>query len=67
MLPAKPAGFGVPCSKRTAWTAVAQQYQASMEKSETLIASPLPAWNEEQYQLYSKTGDRKFGEAIMRA
>ena len=67
MLPDKPAGFGVPCSNRAAWAAVAQQYQASIDKAETLIASPLPAWNEEQYQLYSKSGDRKVGETMMRA
>lgn len=67
MLPEKPAGFGVPCSDRSAWVAVAQNYHASVAKAEELISSPLPAWDEEKYQLYSKTGDRKVGEAMMRA
>jgi hypothetical protein len=67
MLPDNPAGFGLPCSDRAAWTAVAHQYQAGLEKAESLIARPLPEWDEDKYQLYSKTGDRKVGEAMMRA
>jgi hypothetical protein len=67
MLPEKPVGFGRPCTDRTAWEQVAHNYSSSVEKAETLIASPLPAWDDEKYALYSKTGDRKIGEAMMRA
>jgi hypothetical protein len=67
MLPEKPAGFGMPCANRAAWQVVAHNYAASIEKAETLIASPLPSWDDEKYALYSKTGDRKIGEAMMRA
>lgn len=67
MLPENPAGFGVPCSERAAWEAVAPKYATSVQKAETLIADPLPAWDNEKYQLYFKTGDRQVGEAMMRA
>lgn len=67
MLPDKPAGFGVPCSLRPAWDAISPKYAASLQKAQTLIASPLPPWDEEKYQLYFKTGDRQVGEAMMRA
>ena len=67
MLPENPIGFGVPCSDRAAWQAVAHDYQGSVEKAEAFIAAPLPAWDIAKYQLYSQTGDRKIGEAMMRA
>jgi hypothetical protein len=67
MLPEKPAGFGLPCSDRTAWEPVAHDYSGNVQKAEALIASPLPPWAEDKYQLYWKTGDRSIGEAMMRA
>lgn len=67
MLPEKPAGFGVPCSDRASWEAVASHYQGSVQKAEAFIASPLPGWDDAKYQLYSQTGDRKIGETMMRA
>lgn len=67
MLPAEPAGFGAPCSDRAAWSTVAGDFADSVQRAEKMIASPLPAWNEDAYQLYWKTGDRRTGEAMMRA
>jgi len=67
MLPEQPAGFGVPCSDRAAWEPVAHNFQNSVQEAEQFIASPLPPWNEDAYQLYYKTGDRKTGEAMMSA
>src|SRR5665213_2676558 len=43
MLPEKPAGFGVPCANRAAWEPAAQYFQGSIQRAETLIASPLNA------------------------
>jgi hypothetical protein len=67
MLPADPAGFGPPCSDRAAWEPVAADFQDEVAQAEKLIAAPFPAWNEDAYQLYWKTGDRRTGEAMMRA
>jgi hypothetical protein len=67
MLPADPAGFGPPCSDRAAWIAVAADFHDDVAQAEKFIAAPLPAWNEDAYQLYWKTGDRRTGEAMMRA
>jgi hypothetical protein len=66
MLPDKPAGFGVPCSDRTAWEAVAQFYQGSVRQAATLIADPLPGWDDNAYLRFSRDGDRKDGEAMLR-
>lgn len=67
MLPDKPAGFGVPCSDRAAWATAALHYQKSVQEAETLIASPLPAWDDNAYLHYSRTGDRLVGEAMINA
>ena len=67
MLPADPTGFGPPCSDRTAWNGVADDFRDDVEQAEKLIAAPLPGWNEDAYQLYWKTGDRRTGESMMRA
>lgn len=67
MLPADPAGFAPPCADRTAWDRVAADFHDDIGKAEKLIAAPLPAWNEDAYQLYWKIGDRRTGESMMRA
>ncbi|HUV97214.1 MAG TPA: hypothetical protein VMV98_07070 [Acidobacteriaceae bacterium] len=65
MLPEKPAGFGVPCSDRTAWSSIASHYDGSVEKAKAFITSPLPGWSDDAYLLFSRTGDRKVGEAML--
>lgn len=65
MLPEKPAGFGVPCADRVAWEPVAQFYQSSVQRAETLIASPLPPWDDQAYLRYSRDGDRNEGQAML--
>ncbi len=65
MLPAMPAGFGTPCTDRSAWQSAAQFFEPSVEHAETLIASPLPPWNDEAYLRYSRDGDRNDGQAML--
>lgn len=67
LLPARPAGIGVPCTDRATWTAAAAYFQDDVQKANEFIASPLPTWNEDAYRLYWKTGDRRTGEAMMGA
>jgi len=65
MLPEKPAGFGVPCSDRAAWTPAAQYFQSYIDHANTLIASPLPPWDDQAYLRYSRDGDRNEGQAML--
>jgi hypothetical protein len=65
MLPEKPAGFGVPCANRAAWEPAAQYFQGSIQRAETLIASPLPPWEDAAYLRYSRDGDRNEGQAML--
>jgi hypothetical protein len=65
MLPEKPAGFGVPCANRAAWKAAAQYFQSSIDRAQTLIAAPLPPWDDEAYLRYSRDGDRNEGQAML--
>ena len=65
MLPAQPAGFGVPCSDRAVWASAAQYFQSSVERANTLIASPLPPWDDQAYLRYSRDGDRNEGQAML--
>jgi hypothetical protein len=67
MLPEKPAGFGAPCENRVAWTPVAANYESNMRKAEAFIAQPLPAWDDEAYLDFLRTGKRGAGEAMMQA
>ncbi len=66
MLPIQPAGFGVPCSERQEWTPVAANYQAEVRRAQTYLASPLPAWSDDAYLQFSRNGDRRVGEAMLR-
>jgi hypothetical protein len=65
MLPERPAGFGVPCANRVAWKPAAQYFQSSIERAETLIAAPLPPWEDAAYLRYSRDGDRNEGQAML--
>ncbi len=65
MLPEKPAGFGSPCADRAAWEPVAQYFQPSIQHAETLIAAPLPPWDDQAYLRYSRDGDRNEGQAML--
>jgi hypothetical protein len=67
MLPQQPAGFGVPCANRAAWTPVAANYESSVRQAEAFIAQPIPAWDDEAYLDFSRTGKRGVGEAMMHA
>ena len=65
MLPAQPAGFGVPCSDRAAWAKVAPLFAEEVQRAETFIASPLPPWDDQAYLRYSRDGDRNEGQAML--
>lgn len=65
MLPAQPAGFGVPCANREAWQQAAPYFKDSIPRAEAFIASPLPPWQNDAYLRFSQDGDRDTGEAML--
>jgi hypothetical protein len=67
LLPERPAGFGVPCANRDAWTQVAPLFQRSIERADAFIAKPLPPWSDGAYLTTSRTGDRSKGEGMINA
>lgn len=67
MLPASPAGFGRPCSDRSAWAPLAAQLAPQTQKAEALLTQPFPAWSDDAYLNFKRTGDRLVGEKMMHA
>jgi hypothetical protein len=58
MLTAQPAGFGVPCSDRAAWTAKTAALQSFVPEAEQILTKPLPPFDPDGYLAFTKTGDR---------
>ncbi|MGI0134923.1 MAG: TatD family hydrolase, partial [Candidatus Micrarchaeaceae archaeon] len=56
MLPAKPAEFGVPCSDRAAWKPLNGKFRQEIKQAEALMTKPFPAWNDNAYLEFSRTG-----------
>ncbi|GGH17344.1 heparinase II/III family protein [Silvibacterium dinghuense] len=67
MLPAAARGLDVPCSNRGIWAPRAAQLQDQIQQADSLIAEPLPAWSDEAYLDFSRTGQRPRGEAMLHA
>jgi hypothetical protein len=65
MLPAQPAGFGVPCTNRAAWQHAATYFQGSIPRAQAFLANPLPPWNDLAYLRFSRDGNRDQGEAML--
>lgn len=69
MLPPAPAGFGQPITDRAFWhdpATLARTRDAAL-RAEPFLTKELPAWSDELYLEYSKTGRRPPGEAMIRA
>ncbi len=58
MLAANPAGFGVPCANRSAWTPKAAGLQGVVAEAETTLRTPLPPFDPEAYLAFSRTGEQ---------
>jgi hypothetical protein len=67
MMPAAPAGFVRPCSDRSAWQPLAAQLAPQVKRAEALLTQPLPAWSDDAYLNFKRTGDRLAGEKMMHA
>lgn len=66
-LPAAPEGFGPPCSARAEWTAQGARLGELRRAADKLLAQDFPAWDEDAYLEYSRSGQRPRGERMMNA
>ena len=67
MLPASPRGVGAPCTDRAAWNPVAGQFRHEVAQAETILGTPFPAWSDDAYLDFSRTGSRLLGEKMLHA
>jgi hypothetical protein len=58
MLAAQPSGFGRACSDRAAWMPHAPALQSFVSQAEQVLNTPLPAFDEQAYLQFTRTGDR---------
>jgi hypothetical protein len=68
LLPQKATGTGPACSDRQAWGAADVQAKLKpwVTYAESLLNKPFPAWSDDAYLTYSRTGSRGEGEAMLR-
>ncbi|MEY3896946.1 MAG: hypothetical protein RLZZ214_2467 [Verrucomicrobiota bacterium] len=69
MLPSSPSGFGRPITDRDFWSlpaTLARTNEVAL-RAGPLLTQSFPAWSDELYLDYSKTGRRPPGEAMIRA
>lgn len=66
MLPSKPGCLGPTSSDRQAWQRAAKRagMKAAITKAEALLTQPLPDMTDDLYLDYSRTGNRRRGEAV---
>lgn len=67
MLPSDPRGLDVPCANRAVWSARAAQVQLELQRAIGIAAQPMPAWSDDDYLDFSRTGERPRGEAMLHA
>ena len=68
MLPEQPAGFGRPISDRVFWSDAKTRALSgsAMADAEKLLPQKFPAWSDDLYLDFSRTGTRPPGEKILR-
>jgi hypothetical protein len=66
ILPEKPAGFGPPCSNRTAWRPELGAFENDIVAAEQFVSKPLPPWDDNKYLEFTREGTRPGGEAMIR-
>lgn len=68
-LPEKPRGFGSPISDRDFWEspAIRQRCADALKSAVQRLGKPYPAWSDDDYLDFSRTGRRTVGETMLRA
>jgi len=69
ILPESPQGVAAPCSDRATWTQakLTVQLQPIMWRAQSLTRTKYPAWSDEKYLEFSKSGERTRSDAMMSA
>lgn len=67
MLPDEPHALGPPCRERAAWNSLANILKPEIDKAESLLGKPFPAWDDDAYMDYFKSGSRERGQAMLNA
>src|SRR5579875_1578751 len=58
-IPSQPSGFGRVCSDRAAWSEQSSRLTNFLDAAQQAILKPVPAFDEEAYLQYTRTGDRQ--------
>ncbi len=68
-LPAKPRGFGQPIDNRAYWSnpELVQRASSRVKQAEQLMTRKLPAWDDQAYLEFSRTGERANGQKMENA
>jgi hypothetical protein len=68
LLATAPRGFGPDYRDRATFTALAAlpAFASTIKSAEKLLAAPFPAWSDERYLDFSRTGRRPDGEKMLR-
>lgn len=68
-LPGEPQGTGPVCADRQAWQAVASDKRLARvaAEAEKRLHAPFPAWNNDAYLDFTRSGSRAEGERMMSA
>lgn len=67
MLPERAAGFGIPCSDRKTWNALASKFANQVRQASSDLQKPIPPWDNDAYLEFTKSGDRIRGENLLRS
>jgi hypothetical protein len=69
VLPKNPRGLGPDCNQREKWQTpeIQRRIIPILAEANRLLAQPFPAWNQEAYLAFSRTGSTTEGEKMMYA
>jgi hypothetical protein len=65
MLSDQPAGVGRPCSDRKSWEPLAAHFAPQVKHAEAFLEQPFPAWDDNAYLDFTRSGSRARGEKMM--
>jgi hypothetical protein len=67
ILPDMPQALAPPCKDRAAWGPLAGRLGPEIDKAAGLLGKPFPAWSDDDYLDYFKSGSRERGQAMLNA
>jgi len=67
ILPKQPGGFGIPCSDRDVWNALAPRFVNQVNEASSELQTLIPLWDNDAYLEFTKSGNRARGENLLRS